>query len=361
MYYAIAVAPSVCAGCQGATKSAILLSVALTIMAERQQSNSHQASLLGRLLEKRITVRLKQHEPLELMEEGLLVQAYGDCCFGVDHFLRVGTKQVHVQEKWESHAPKLRDIRHFIVASGALAAKLPAVEPPLRIYLSRRPVSAPESLFALQASGTESIADFDSIDAAVEALYSRVCAHFSWQPKPLTPELAAAMAGITVDAATLPDAHPKEMEVATALKVLAEQTLPELLEKIYSADLAADAATHLRDSAESANLGAILRFFRTRQHSATEYDCWLAVLAAARPIQLAMELVNSETGRRRYLKSQIGEMAIYPTEDEIAAVKVRLSARGRSIGRKAQVIVIQEGKDAVNQGLGDACGAVVGP
>ncbi len=306
---------------------------------------SHQASILGRLLEKRITVRLQQHQPLELMEETLLVQAYGDCCFGVDHFLRVGTKQIHVQEKWEAHAPKLRDIRHFVVASAALAAKLPATDPPLRIYLSRRPVTAPESLFTLQASGTESIADFEDLDSAVEALYARVCAHFNWTAKPMTAELAAAMAGIQVDEATLPDAHPKEAEVKDALNVLAYKVIPEQLDKIYAADLAADAADHLRAAAVAGNLGAVLRFFRARQHSAAEYDCWLDILKAARPIQLAMELVNSETGRRRYLKSHIGEPAIYPTEDEIAAVKVRLSARGRSIGRRAQVIVIQEGKD----------------
>ena len=303
---------------------------------------SHQASILGRLLEKRITVRLQQHQPLELMEEILLVQAYGDCCFGVDHFLRVGTKQIHVQEKWEAHAPKLRDIRHFVVASAALQAKLPATDPPLRIYLSRRPVTALESLFPLQASGTESIANFEDLDSAVEALYARICAHFCWEPRPLTPELAAAMAGIQVDEATLPDAHPKEAEIKDALTVLADTVIPEQLGKIYAADLAADAADHLRTAG---NLGAVLRFFRSRQHSAAEYDCWLAILKAARPIQLAMELVNSETGRRRYLKSHIGEPAIYPTEDEIAAVRVRLSARGRSIGRKAQVIVIQEGKD----------------
>lgn len=306
---------------------------------------SHQASILGRLLEKRITVRLQQHQPLELMEETLLVQAYGDCCFGIDHFLRVGTKQIHLQEKWETHAPKLRDIRHFVVASAALSAKLPATEPPLRIYLSRRPVTAPESLFTLQASGTESIADFEDLDSAVEALYTRVCAHFNWEPKPLTPELAAAMAGIQVDEATLPDAHPKEAEIKDTLNVLADTVIPEQLGKIYAVDLAADAADHLRAAAAAGNLGAVLRFFRSRQHSAAEYDCWLSILRAARPIQLAMELVNSETGRRRYLKSHIGEPAIYPTEDEIAAVKVRLSARGRSIGRKAQVIVIQEGKD----------------
>lgn len=281
------------------------------------------------------------------MEETLLTQAYGDCCFGIDHFIRVGTKQVHVQEKWESHAPKLRDIRHFVVASQALTAKLPAVEPPLRVYLSRKPITAPESVFALQASGTESIADFDSIDAAVEALYARLCAHFAWEPKPLTPELAAAMAGVQVDQATLPDAHPAEATIAVSLNVLAETIIPEQLGKIYSADLAADATAHLAASAAAGNLGPVIRFFKARQHSATEYDCYLAVLKAVRPIQLSMELVNSETGRRRYLKSHIGEPAIYPTEDEVAATKVRLSARGRTINRKAQVIVIQEGKEIV--------------
>jgi hypothetical protein len=302
------------------------------------------ASILGRLLEKRITVRLQQHQPLELMEEVLLTQAYGNCCFGIDHFLRVGTQQIHVQEKWEAAAPKLRDIRHFVVASQALVAKLPAVEPPLRIFLSRKPITAPESLFALQASGTESIADFDSLDAAVEALYARVCTHFNWDPLPLTPELAATMSGIQVDQATLPDAHPKEQEINQHLIVLADEVIPEQLGKIYAADLAADAAEHLRASTAAGNLGPAIRFFKARQHSAAEYDCWLTVLKAIRPVQLAMELVNSETGRRRYLKSHIGEPAIYPTEDEIAATKVRLSARGRSVARKAQVIVIQEGK-----------------
>jgi hypothetical protein len=301
------------------------------------------ASILGRLLEKRITVRLQKHQPLELMEETLLVQAYGDCCFGIDHFLRVGSKQIHIQEKWESHAPKLRDIRHFVVASQALVAKLPVTDPPLRIFLSRKPITAPESKFALQASGTESIADFDSIDAAVEALYARICAHFNWVPMPLTAELAAEMAGIQVDQATLPDAHPKEQEVSQLCATLADQTISEQLEKIYAADLAADAAEHLRTPTKAANLGPVLRFFKSRQHSAAEYDCWLAVLRAVRPIQLAMELVNSETGRRRYLKSHIGEPAIYPTEAEETAMKLRLAARSRS--KKAQVIVIQEGKD----------------
>jgi hypothetical protein len=275
------------------------------------------------------------------MEEILLTQAYGNCCFGVDHFIRMGAKQIHVQEKWEAHAPKLRDIRHFVVASQALVAKLPAVEPPLRIYLSRRPITAPESLFAFQASNTESISDFDSIDAAVEALYARVCSHFNWEPKPLTPELSAAMANVQVDATTLPDAHPAEATIATSLIVLADQVIPEQLGKIYAADLAADAAEHLRTAANGGNLGSVVRFFKGRQHSAAEYDCYLAILRAVRPIQLSMERVNSETGRRRYLKSQIGDPAIYPTDDEIASVKVRLSARGR---RRAQVIVIQEGK-----------------
>jgi hypothetical protein len=303
------------------------------------------ASILGRLLEKRISVRLKAHQPLELMEEVLLTQAYGNCCFGIDHFMRVGTKQIHVQEKWEAAGPKLRDIRHFVVASQALVAKLPATDPPLRLFLSKKPITAPESLFALQASGTESIADFDSIDAAVEALYARVCAHFNWTPFPLTPELAAEMAGIQVDQATLPDAHPKEQEINQHLIVLADEVIPEQLGKIYAADLAADAAEHLRASTTAGNLGPVIRFFKARQHSAAEYDCWLTILKVIRSVQLAMELVNSETGRRRYLKSHIGEPAIYPTEDEIAAVKVRLSARGRSVARKAQVIVIQEGKD----------------
>jgi hypothetical protein len=287
------------------------------------------------------------------MEEILLTQAYGDCCFGIDHFLRVGTKQIHVQEKWEAAAPKLRDIRHFVVASQALVAKLPVIESPLRIFLSRKPITAPESLFALQASGTESIADFDSIDAAVEALYARVCAHFNWQPLLLTPELAASMAGITVDASTLPDAHPKEQEINQHLIVLADKVIPEQLGKIYAADLAADAAAHLRTTTVAGNLGPVLRFFKGRQHSAAEYDCYLAALQAIRPIQLAMELVNSETGRRRYLKCHIGEPAIYPTEDEIGATKVRLSARGRSVARKAQITVIQEGKQP-NGVCGDA-------
>ena len=300
------------------------------------------ASVLGRLLEKRITVRLSKHQPLELMEEILLVQAYGNCCFGIDHFLRVGTKQIHIQEKWESHAPKLRDIRHFVVASQALVAKLPVTEVPLRIFLSRKPITAPESLFALQASNTESIADFDSIDAAVEGLYARVCAHFNWTPLPLTPELAAEMSGIQVDQATLPDAHIKEAEINQLCAVLADQIIPEQLGKIYAADLAADAAEHLREPTKATNLGPVLRFFKSRQHSSAEYDCWLAILKAARPIQLAMELVNSETGRRRYLKSHIGDPAIYPTDDEIASTRCRLATRSRS--KKAQVIVIQEGK-----------------
>ena len=79
------------------------------------------ASQLGRLLEHRITGRFKPHkDQIEIIEETNLTQAYGACCFGIDHFIRYGTKQVHVQEKWESSSPKLRDLRHFVVASNAL-------------------------------------------------------------------------------------------------------------------------------------------------------------------------------------------------------------------------------------------------
>ena len=58
------------------------------------------ASQLGRLLEHRITGRFKPHKDIiEIIEETNLTQAYGACCFGIDHFIRNGAKQVHVQEK----------------------------------------------------------------------------------------------------------------------------------------------------------------------------------------------------------------------------------------------------------------------
>lgn len=303
---------------------------------------AQKASVLGRLLERRISARFGPHcPPLECLEETVLTQAYGDCCFGIDHFFRFGTKQVHVQEKWESAAPKLRDLRHFVVASTALTTKLPVCEPPLRVFLSRRPITAPESLFVLQASCTESLADFGDIDSATEALYSRVCAHFGLEPVPMTAELAQQLAGLKVDDVAAPAAHPDEETITGLLRDLEQVTIPQVLSSLYGERLVADTTQYIQDFVHMGQLGAVLRFFGTRRHSAAEYDAWLAILQAIRPIQVLMEKVNSETGRRRYFKSAIGPPAIYPTEAEINAQRQRFMRRRRG----TQVTVIQEGKD----------------
>ena len=302
------------------------------------------ASALGRLLERRISARFQPHcPPVECLEETVLTQAYGDCCFGIDHFFRLGTKQVHVQEKWESAAPKLRDLRHFVVASTALTAKLPVCEPPLRIFLSRRPITAPESLFVLQASCTESLADFGDIDSATEALYTRVCTHFGLDPLPMTAELAQQLAGLKVDDVEAPAAHPDEATISGLLTEL-ESTIPQVLSSLYGERLVADTIQYIQDFVHMGQLGAVLRFFGARRHSAAEYDAWLTILKVIRPIQVLMEKVNAETGRRRYFKSAIGPPAIYPTEAEIHSQKLRLTGRGR---RHTQVTVIQEGKEVV--------------
>lgn len=303
------------------------------------------ASALGRLLERRISARFQPHcPPVECLEETVLTQAYGDCCFGIDHFFRLGTKQVHVQEKWESAAPKLRDLRHFVVASTALMAKLPVCEPPLRIFLSRRPITAPESLFVLQASCTESLADFGDIDLATEALYTRVCAHFGLEPIPMTAELAQQLAGLKVDDVEAPVAHPDEATISGLLADL-ESTIPQVLSSLYGERLVADTIQYIQDFVHMGQLGAVLRFFGARRHSSAEYDAWLTILKVIRPIQVLMEKVNAETGRRRYFKSAIGPPAIYPTEAEIQTQRLRLTGRRR---RHTQVTVIQEGKEMEN-------------
>lgn len=285
------------------------------------------ASKLGRLLENRIKTRFAVHNDIEIIEEITLCQAYGDCCFGIDHFIRYGSRQVHVQEKWESHAPKLRDIRHFIVASNALTAKLPTLGIPLRIYLSRRPITAPESLFALQASGSETLSNYTDIEIATEELYKRVCRHFSLEPKPLTPELIESLAKATEEYEEdirSQVIHRLQPVITTDLYTFAQITAPPLLNVMYGQQLGIDIIHHIQDLASNNNLSQIIKFFKSRRATPLEYDTWLQVLRCLRPIQLMMEQVNAETGRRIYTRGQIGEPALQPTEQEQVIEKSRL-------------------------------------
>jgi hypothetical protein len=55
-----------------------------------------------------------------------------------------------------------------------------------------------------------------------------------------------------------------------------------------------------------------------------------------------MEQVNQETGHRIYPKSRIGAPALYPTEEEIAATKLKMTSRGQRWRRRAVVTVIKE-------------------
>jgi len=311
------------------------------ILYSNKMAAAADASRLGRLLEKRIQTRFKVHGPtIELLDETTLVQAYGDCCFGIDHFFRFGSKQIHVQDKWETHAPKLRDLRHFVVASNALTAKLPLLEPPLRIFLSRRRITAPESLFVLQASHTESLSEFTDIETATESLYERVCQHFHIEMKPLTPELLEEFAAITTE--ILQEGvqqHRLIVPITASLKVFGDQTVPPLLNQLYGNHVAQDIIAHVQDLAAHNQIGTILRFFKTRRATPLEYDIWIAVLYALRSIQLNMEQVNAETGRRIYSRSEIGEPAIPPTEQEQLIERTRLFNRNR---KKAIVTVIKE-------------------
>lgn len=300
------------------------------------------ASKLGRLLENRITTRFAVHEgSVEIVEEVTLCQAYGDCCFGIDHFIRFGTKQVHIQEKWESHSPKLRDIRHFIVASNALAAKLPTMEAPLRIYLSRRPVVAPESLFALQASGSETLSNYIDIEIATEELYNRVCRHFGLAPKALTPELIERLKKATEEyEAEVSEArtHRLQPQITAALKEFSDNVAPRMLGQLYGPQIAADIIDHIQSLCSQAALGQLLAFFKARRATATEYDIWIGVLEILRPIQVLMEQVNAETGRRIYSRQNIGPPAIVPTAREQEVERARLYNRNR---RRAIITVIK--------------------
>ncbi len=308
-------------------------------------TDSAAASKLGRLLENRITTRFAVHDNIEIIEETTLCQAYGDCCFGIDHFIRFGSKQVHIQEKWESHSPRLRDIRHFIVASNSLAAKLHAMEPPLRIYLSRRPVIAPESLFALQASGSETLSNYTDIEIATEELYNRVCRHFGLAAKPLTPELIERLkkASEEYEAETRAQtAHRLQPQITVALQQFADSIAPDLLRQLYGPELAADIIDHIQSLCGQASIGQIVSFFKARRATTLEYDIWIRVLESLRPIQLLMEQVNAETGRRIYSRQNIGAPAIVPTAREQEVERARLYNRNR---KRAIITVIKAGSD----------------
>ena len=307
---------------------------------------STAASKLGRLMEKRIETRFKVHgESIEFLDENTLVLAYGDCCFGIDHMIRYGSRYVIVQDKWENSAPKLRDLRHFVVAAGALLAKLPLLEPPLKIFLSKRRITAPESLFTLQASLTESLSDFTDIEQATEELYKRVCRHFGLGEKPLTAELIDELKVLTQEfesAIQVPLLHRLQPIIATNLQTLGTTIIPPLLKQLYGDQIANDIISHIQDLATCSHIGSILKFFKSRRATATEYDIWVTVLAAVRPIQLDMEKVNAETGRRVFTLSQIGEAAIAPSEYEQLVERSRLINRHK---RKTIIKVIKEGAD----------------
>ncbi len=287
------------------------------------------ASAIGRLLEQRIELRFKVHpeSQIEIINENTLVQAYGACCFGIDHFFRLGNKQVHVQEKWESHAPKLRDLRHFIVASQALQAKLPLLEAPLRIFFSRRRIDAPESLFVLQASATESIANFTDIEKGIESLYNRICHHFNLQPKDMTAELLQEIA--TLESTFIKEnreinEHRLQQTIQQSLQEFAINTAPPLLNVMYGQQVAIDVIQHIQDLASNNYIAQIIRFFKSRRATPLEYDIWLQILRTLRPIQVMMEQVNAETGRRIYSRGHIGEPALQPTEQEQIIERSRL-------------------------------------
>lgn len=287
------------------------------------------ASALGRLLERRIELRFKVHPPtvIEIINENTLVQAYGSCCFGIDHFFRCGNKQVHVQEKWESHAPKLRDLRHFVVASQALQAKLPLLEAPLKIFFSRRRIDAPESLFVLQASGTESISNFTEIETAIDTLYDRVCLYFNLHPIPMTAELLQEAVRMEQEFTTETKQIQQHHLCATikeTLNTFATITVPPLLTVMYGQQLAPDIISHIQYLATQSCISQILKFFKSRRATPLEYDTWINVLRALRPIQGLMEQVNAETGRRIYTRTQIGDPAIEPTEQEQIIERSRL-------------------------------------
>jgi hypothetical protein len=302
------------------------------------------ASKLGRLLERRIEVRFSSYKGMiEIADENTLVLGYGECCFGIDHMFRCGSKQVYVQEKFEAHAPRLRDIRHFLIASAALAPKIHSMEPPLKVFLSRRPVTAPESLFSLQAAGAETLAGFTDIEAATEALYERVCRHFGLEPKPLTVEQIQELATLSTEyeasvrGATV--THRLQPQITAALKQLGEEVLPPLINGIYGEVLAQDIIAHIKDICAQETINDVVRFFKSRRATPLEYDTWVNVLGATRPIQLLMEQVNAETGRRIYSRGQIGEPAIQPSVQEQLVEKSRLFNRNK---RRAIVTVIKE-------------------
>ncbi len=290
---------------------------------------SAAASALGRLLERRIELRFKVHSEtqIEIINENTLVQAYGACCFGLDHFIRCGNKQVHIQEKWESHAPKLRDLRHFVVASQALQAKLPLLEQPLRIFFSRRRIDAPESLFVLQASATESIANFTDIEKGIEALYNRICLYFNIEPKAMTAELLQEIATIEsnfVKETREVHEHRLQVIIQQTLNDFTNKTVPPILNVMYGPQIAPDIITHIQELGNQNDISQILKFFKSRRATPLEYDYWLQILQILRPIQVMMEQVNAETGRRIYTRSQIGEPALQPTEQEQIMERSRL-------------------------------------
>jgi hypothetical protein len=309
-----------------------------------QVATSTTASKMGRLMEKRIETRFKVHgELIEFLDENTLVLAYGDCCFGIDHMIRYGSRYVIIQDKWENSAPKLRDLRHFVVASSALQNKLPLLESPLKIFLSKRRITAPESLFTLQASSTESLSDFSDIEKATEEVYKRVCKHFNLIPKELTADLIEELKTMTEEFENATKAsviHRLQPTISGLLAAFGSTTVPPLLKNLYGEQIAQDIIAHVQDLAANCQIGQILKFFKGRRATPIEYDVWLAVLTAVRPIQLDMEKVNAETGRRIYTLSQIGEAAIVPSEFEQTVERSRLINRHK---RKTIIKVIKEG------------------
>lgn len=59
-----------------------------------------------------------------LVSDGPIVKRFGKSAFGTDHFVRKGNYVVLIQDKWESTAPSIRDINHFIRSSQYISSKI---------------------------------------------------------------------------------------------------------------------------------------------------------------------------------------------------------------------------------------------
>ncbi len=133
--------------------------------------------------------------------------------------------------------------------------------------------------------------------------------------------------------------HRLQPQITAALKQLGEEVLPPLINGIYGEVLAQDIIAHIKDICAQETINDVVRFFKSRRATPLEYDTWINVLGATRPIQLLMEQVNAETGRRIYSRGQIGEPAIQPSVQEQLVEKSRLLNRNK---RRAIVTVIKE-------------------